>query len=513
MSRPLRETSSPRGFPAPAAGLALARACYDVLLRDALAAKYAAERGALTQAVENIIEANTLLSGLGFENCGVSGGHGIHDGLTALDETHGFYHGEKVAFGTLCLLMLEGRPLAEIEATARFCRSLGLPTTLGRPEARQREQRRHRTRRRLQRSLPVRRPGARPRRSPSRPFATPSLRSTPSRPRSPHRLRPSNPARCPTQRKSSMQAAVMYKPGDIRLEDVPKPAAKKGEALLRVAAVGVCGSDIPRMLTKGAHRMPIICGHEFSGDIVDVGEGVSGFDIGELVGVAPLLPCRVCDQCATGNFSRCRNYDYFGSRRDGAYAEFVAAPVENLLKTPKGADPRAIAMTDPASIALHAVWKAPPTMGAARRRRRLRADRPFRDPVDEAHGLHRSRRGRSRFRQARGGARSGRDPDASFLTRRRRTCSCDLIIEAAGVPASINLAARWRPPAATSCSSGFPLATCPSTTRPSSISCARKCRCTARGIPSAPPFPGKEWTVSLAALADGTLEMGIHDHA
>jgi glycerol dehydrogenase len=118
------------GFPIPTAGLALARACYDVLLRDALAAKYAAERGALTQAVENIIEANTLLSGLGFENCGVSGAHGIHDGLTALDETHGFYHGEKVAFGTLCLLMLEGRALAEIEATARFCRSLGLPSTL-----------------------------------------------------------------------------------------------------------------------------------------------------------------------------------------------------------------------------------------------------------------------------------------------------------------------------------------------------------------------------------------------
>ena len=87
-----------------------------------------------------------------------------------------------------------------------------------------------------------------------------------------------------------MQAAVIYKPGDIRLEEVPKPTAKKGEALLRVAAVGVCGSDIPRMLTKGAHRMPIICGHEFSGHIVDVGEGVRGFDVGELVGVAPLLP-------------------------------------------------------------------------------------------------------------------------------------------------------------------------------------------------------------------------------
>jgi len=117
-------------LPPPAAGISIARTCHEVLMRDALAAKLAVERGALTQAVENIIEANTLLSGLGFENCGVSAAHGIHDGLTVLDETHSFYHGEKVAFGVLCLLMLEGRPLAEIEEMARFCQRLGLPTTL-----------------------------------------------------------------------------------------------------------------------------------------------------------------------------------------------------------------------------------------------------------------------------------------------------------------------------------------------------------------------------------------------
>ena len=99
-------------------------------MRDAMAAKLAVERGALTLAVENIIEANTLLSGLGFENCGVSAAHGIHDGLTVLDETHGYFHGEKVAFGVLCLLMLEGRALDEIVAMTRFCRDLGLPTQL-----------------------------------------------------------------------------------------------------------------------------------------------------------------------------------------------------------------------------------------------------------------------------------------------------------------------------------------------------------------------------------------------
>lgn len=117
-------------LPAPAAGIAIARACHDVLMRDGLAAKIAVEKGLLTPAVENIIEANTLLSGLGFENCGVSAAHGIHDGLTVLEGTHGFLHGEKVAFGVLCLLMLEGRPLSEIEEITHFCRSVGLPTRL-----------------------------------------------------------------------------------------------------------------------------------------------------------------------------------------------------------------------------------------------------------------------------------------------------------------------------------------------------------------------------------------------
>lgn len=155
-----------------------------------------------------------------------------------------------------------------------------------------------------------------------------------------------------------MRAIVLHAPKDIRLENRPKPMAGRGEVLLRVASVGVCGSDLPRMLVKGAHRMPLITGHEFSAHIEALGEGVEGWDVGELVAVAPLLPCNACDQCMTGNFSRCRNYDYFGSRRDGAYAEYVASPVQNLVKVPQHVDPRAIAMTDPASIALHAVWKA-----------------------------------------------------------------------------------------------------------------------------------------------------------
>jgi len=155
-----------------------------------------------------------------------------------------------------------------------------------------------------------------------------------------------------------MRAIVLHAPGDIRLEERPEPSAEPGHVVVRVASVGVCGSDLPRMLVKGAWKMPLITGHEFSGHISARGDGVEGWDIGELVAIAPLLPCRRCSQCLTGNFSRCLDYDYFGSRRDGAYAEYVAVPVGNLIKAPQHLDPRAIAMTDPASIALHAIWKA-----------------------------------------------------------------------------------------------------------------------------------------------------------
>ncbi|MEX3841613.1 iron-containing alcohol dehydrogenase [Paraburkholderia sp. BR10882] len=118
------------GFPRTAAGIATARACHDVLIRDGLKAKQAVEAGLCTTAVENVIEANALLSSIGFKNCGCSAAHGMHGGLTALSETHGMLHGENVAFWTLCLLMLENRPIQEIEEMIRFCEQVGLPTTL-----------------------------------------------------------------------------------------------------------------------------------------------------------------------------------------------------------------------------------------------------------------------------------------------------------------------------------------------------------------------------------------------
>ncbi|MGM9928753.1 MAG: glycerol dehydrogenase [Bacillus sp. (in: firmicutes)] len=112
------------------AALALAELCRDTLLEEGQKAVIAVKQGLCTKAVENIIEANTYLSGVGFESGGLSGAHAIHNGLTVLEETHKLLHGEKVAFGTLTQLILENRPIEEIKSITFFCKEIGLPVTL-----------------------------------------------------------------------------------------------------------------------------------------------------------------------------------------------------------------------------------------------------------------------------------------------------------------------------------------------------------------------------------------------
>lgn len=109
---------------------AIAKLCYDTLFEDSLKAKAACEAGVVTQALENIVEANILLSGLGFESSGLAACHSIHNGLTVLEETHHFFHGEKVAFGAIVQLVLENAPHDELMRTIKYCQSVGLPTCL-----------------------------------------------------------------------------------------------------------------------------------------------------------------------------------------------------------------------------------------------------------------------------------------------------------------------------------------------------------------------------------------------
>lgn len=110
--------------------MVVAEACYDMLIENGLKAKIAAENHLLTEAVETIIEANTLMSGLGFENTGCAAAHSVCEGITAVPDAGRTLHGEQVAFGTICQLIAENAPSDLIEEVITFCLSVGLPVTL-----------------------------------------------------------------------------------------------------------------------------------------------------------------------------------------------------------------------------------------------------------------------------------------------------------------------------------------------------------------------------------------------
>src|SRR5271166_116077 len=119
-----------RGGASTQSALALAELCYRTLLDDGPAAKMAVQNQVVTPALERLVEANTLLSGLGFESSGLAAAHALHNGLTVARGTHDYLHGEKVAFGLLVQLVLEGAPRATVEQVLSFSTEVGLPITL-----------------------------------------------------------------------------------------------------------------------------------------------------------------------------------------------------------------------------------------------------------------------------------------------------------------------------------------------------------------------------------------------
>lgn len=163
-----------------------------------------------------------------------------------------------------------------------------------------------------------------------------------------------------------MKAAVLYGIGDLRFEEVPLPKIKKKEVLVRVKACGICSSDIARVMEKGTYSFPLIPGHEISGEVANMKGDVSSLkeetksvnQDGDRVAVAPLLPCYKCPHCQIGEYNLCDDYDYLGSRCNGGFAEYVKAPQENLIKIPPGVSFEEAALTEPTSVALHALRRA-----------------------------------------------------------------------------------------------------------------------------------------------------------
>ena len=152
-----------------------------------------------------------------------------------------------------------------------------------------------------------------------------------------------------------MKALNLYDVKDLRYDDMPKPTPAVGEVLLKIKACGICGSDIPRVFTKGTYHFPTIIGHEFAGEIVEAEDASL---VGRGAAVFPLLPCGGCEACKVGYYAQCSSYDYYGSRRDGAMAEYLSVKKENLVLMPEGVTYEAAAMSEPAAVALHAFRKA-----------------------------------------------------------------------------------------------------------------------------------------------------------
>lgn len=152
-----------------------------------------------------------------------------------------------------------------------------------------------------------------------------------------------------------MKAYVLNKIGQLDYMECPLPELKKDEVLVKVGAVGICGSDIPRIFETGTYHFPTIPGHEFSGTVVEAYDASGKPWIGKRVGIFPLIPCGRCSSCRKHQYEMCSSYDYLGSRSDGGFAEYARVPVWNLLELPEGVSMEAGAMLEPASVALHAL--------------------------------------------------------------------------------------------------------------------------------------------------------------
>ena len=152
-----------------------------------------------------------------------------------------------------------------------------------------------------------------------------------------------------------MWAAVLHAPGDLVYEQVDIPVPGENDVLIRVKACGVCGSDIPRVLTTGTYHFPTIPGHEFGGTVVETGKNVDPAWMGRHAAVIPLIPCRTCRACERGAFAQCEHYDFLGSRSDGGFAEYVKVPKDNLVFLPEGMNPETAAFLEPVSVALHVI--------------------------------------------------------------------------------------------------------------------------------------------------------------
>ena len=150
-----------------------------------------------------------------------------------------------------------------------------------------------------------------------------------------------------------MHALVLQDVGKLTYEEIDNYELKKDWVLVKMKYCGICSSDIPRIFVNGTYHFPTIPGHEMSGQIVMTNDCDDSL-LGKNVAIFPMLPCMECEACKKEEYAQCSNYNYFGSRCDGGYSEYLLVPKWNLVFTDE-IDPKIASLAEPAAVSLHAV--------------------------------------------------------------------------------------------------------------------------------------------------------------
>src|SRR5262245_27191917 len=164
-----------------------------------------------------------------------------------------------------------------------------------------------------------------------------------------------------------MKAVLVERPHQVAYVDLDAPARGPGEVVVRSRVAGVCRTDL-EMLHGGLTdprwvRFPLVPGHEWSGTVVELGEGGTEFEVGDRVVCEGMIPCNRCRRCREGDTQLCLNYDQIGFTRAGGYGEFVRVPHHVVHRLPEGVSFAAAALVEPASCVLRGLERGRPKPG------------------------------------------------------------------------------------------------------------------------------------------------------
>lgn len=159
-----------------------------------------------------------------------------------------------------------------------------------------------------------------------------------------------------------MKAAQLNKDQKFEVVDLPSAEMNDDEVRIKVYANGICGSDSHKIADGWPYELPVVIGHEFSGEVLEVGANVTHVQPGERVIAAPLMPCHECEYCKQGQFGMCENYTMIGTHRGGGFGQEVVAPSENVL--PVGdMDYQTAALIEPLAVSMHGVMNVDVQLG------------------------------------------------------------------------------------------------------------------------------------------------------